>query len=131
MADAQSVYEHLACFGSEQPPAWADLSHVNKLRKRCQSIDWEPAQVYLSIADEYTFYPRVKLYDAHPKLRDVRDAAHKGCHLCTLILTWLLSMRYRYSVGVDALPEGLEKICDSTKTSRSMLKQWLSLHQFI
>ncbi len=67
------------------------------------------------IADGYNFYPRVPLYELHPQLCEVRDAAYRGCHLCTLILTCLITARYRYTIEIDPLPEGLSKISDTTR----------------
>ena len=115
MTAAPGVLNELACFGQDQPPAWRDVESAHKLCDRCQLIDWEPTLLYLTITDEYSCYPRVQLYQSHPQLCEVRDAAHKGCHLCTLILTCLITLRYRYSAKVDPLPEGLHQISDATR----------------
>ena len=114
MFDSALVYRQLAAFGPDQPEAWRDQSNEQTLCDRCQKIDWEPASLYLSIADEYSFYPRISVFDRTPQLSELRDAAHSGCHLCTLVLSCLLTMRYRYSVEVDPLPEGLHEIADDT-----------------
>jgi hypothetical protein len=97
-------------------PAWADLSNINKLCSQCASIDWNPVRVYLAVADGDEWYPKVPLYggDISRNVKQIRDAAHAGCHLCTMILTCLLTMRYRFSVGVDPLPWGLSSITDDS-----------------
>lgn len=113
-SEAIAIRNDLRAFGEDSQTLWADLSNVNKLCRRCESIDWEPTRMYLSVADEQSFYPKVSLYERSPKLQEVRESAHSGCHLCTLILTCLLTMRYRTSIGVDPKPEGLHEICDHT-----------------
>ena len=113
-SEATSVLEHLGAFGEDSPKAWSDLSNVNRLCARCKTISWECAKTYLVIADEYSFYPKVPLYEQPPGIRQIREAAHAGCHLCTFVLTCLLTMRYRTSIGVDPVPEGLYEINDTT-----------------
>jgi hypothetical protein len=113
---ASEIIQDLRAFGPGQVPAWADLSNINKLCSQCASIDWDPVRVYLAVADRDEWYPKVPLYgrDISRSVRQVRDAAHAGCHLCTMILTCLLTMRYRFSVGVDPLPWGLPSITDDS-----------------
>lgn len=113
MDDASWVYDKLSILGPDQVNAWTDTSNVDRLCDRCQTIDWEPTLLYLSVADEYSFYPKVRLYRAKPQVRDIRDAAHVGCHLCSLILTCLLTLRYGYSAQVHPVPRGLDEVTDS------------------
>ena len=122
----QGVFDQLAFFGEDQPLAWRDDKSAQQLCERCQCINWEPTLLYLTVADEYSYYPRVPLYQFHPQVSEIRDAAHEGCHLCTLVLTCLLTMRYRYSVGVDALPDGLDKMSQSTRFEVSVEAMALS-----
>ena len=114
---AAEIMHDLRAFGPDHMPAWAQLSNVNRLCSQCESIDWEPAQVYLAVADGNEWYPKVPLYgrDTPRSVKDVRDAAHAGCHLCTMILTCLLTMRYRLSVSVDPLPWGLSSITEDSR----------------
>ena len=114
MDKTTAVDGELSCFGSDQAPAWQGTVNANRLCGRCESIDWDPALLYLTIADEYSFYPKVQLYTTNPTINQLRTAAHAGCHLCTLILIGLSSQRYRYSIGVDAVPDGLDTITDAT-----------------
>ena len=133
MFDSALVYQQLAAFGPDQPETWRHQCNEQTLCDRCQKIDWEPALLYLPVADEYSFYPRVSLFDPTRRLGELRDAAHSGCHLCTLILSCLLTMRYRYSAQVDPLPEGLHGILDDTAieiTVEAMAKRppvWLTV----
>lgn len=113
-SEAIAVRHDLRAFGEDAPRSWADSSHADQLCARCRLIDWDPTRTYLSIADERSFYPKIPLYERQPKLQQIREAAHLGCHLCTLILTSLLTMRYRTSIGVDPKPEGLKEIGDNT-----------------
>lgn len=112
--EAIGIRRDLQAFGKDSSNAWADISNVNSLCSRCASIDWEPTRFYLSVADDYASYPRIPLYGQQIQLQHIREAAHSGCHLCTLILTCLTSMRYRTSIGVDPKPEGLREIRDET-----------------
>jgi len=113
-SQTDAILGHLKAFGEDSPKAWSDLSNVNRLCERCQSIDWDTAKTYLLIADEYSFYPKVPLFEQPPEIQQIREAAHTGCHLCTYILTCLLTMRYRTSIGVDPVPEGLQEIKATT-----------------
>jgi hypothetical protein len=110
------IVQDLRAFGPDHVPAWSDLSNVNQLCSQCASIDWDPVLVYLAVAGENEWYPKVPLYgrDSARSLKDVRDAAHAGCHLCTMVLTCLLTMRYRLSVGVDPMPWGLASITEDS-----------------
>jgi Heterokaryon incompatibility protein (HET) len=110
-----SMLEALSVFGPAQVPAWANLQNINTFCHRCSLVDWLSTKMYLEIADEYSFYPRVSIYEEHPTLGQVKESAHAGCHLCALILTCLLTMRYRLSVGVDPVPSGVSSIDDNCK----------------
>jgi Heterokaryon incompatibility protein (HET) len=84
----------LSSFGPDQVPSWADLNNIGRLCARCQGVDWEPVKMYIIVADEYTFFPKIPLYSIYPTLGQLRAAAHEGCHLCTLTLTSLLTAKY-------------------------------------
>jgi hypothetical protein len=57
----------------------------------------EPVKMYFAVADRYTNFPKIPLYSTYLTLAQLRAAAHEGCHLCTLIITCLLSARYESS----------------------------------
>jgi hypothetical protein len=111
---APEIIHDLRAFGPDHIPAWANLSNVNRFCSQCAAIDWDPARMYLAVADDNSWYPKVSLYSKNRSVKDVREAAHAGCHLCTMILTCLLTMRYRLSVGVDPMPWGLSSITDDS-----------------
>ncbi|KAL9619786.1 MAG: hypothetical protein Q9160_005622 [Pyrenula sp. 1 TL-2023] len=112
--EAVSIRRGLQALGEDSSKAWADISNVNVLCSRCASIDWETTRFYLSVVDDYASYPKIPLYGQQAQLQQIRGAAHSGCHLCTLILTCLTSMRYRTSIGFDPKPYGLCEIQDET-----------------
>jgi Heterokaryon incompatibility protein (HET) len=109
---SEEILQALAVLGPDQAPAWILLENVNTFCERCANLDWQPAEVYLAIADGYSFYPKIPLFQTPPKVGQVRQAAHEGCHLCTLILTCLITTRYRASIEVDPLGEGIHSIDD-------------------
>lgn len=110
---AEIVYD-LRAFGPDHVPAWADLCNVNRLCSQCVSIDWDPVHMYLAVADGDSWYPKMPLYRQNRSVKDVREAAHVGCHLCTIVLMCLLTMRYRLSVGVDPMPWGLASVTEDS-----------------
>jgi hypothetical protein len=67
--------------------AWADLSNVNRLCPRCESVPW------MLLIDHKE--KRTSLYEPPIQLETLRSSAHAGCHLCTLILASLLATRFR------------------------------------
>lgn len=73
-------------FGPYSARAWADLSNVNKLCPRCESVPW------MMLIDRKE---RTSLYEPPIQLGTLRSCAHAGCHLCTLILASLLATRFR------------------------------------
>jgi hypothetical protein len=73
-------------FGPCSARAWTDLSNVNKLCLRCESVPW----MLLIDGKE-----RTSLYEPPIQLGTLRSSAHAGCHLCTLILASLLAPRFR------------------------------------
>src|SRR5271170_288874 len=74
-------------FGPYSARAWADLSNVNKLCPRCESVPW------MLLIDRKE--RRTSLYEPPIQLETLRSSAHAGCHLCTLILASLLATRFR------------------------------------
>lgn len=108
------IIHDLRAFGPNHVPAWADLSNANRFCAHCESLDWDPVHMYLAVADDNSWYPKIPLYCQNRSVKDVREAAHAGCHLCTMILTCLLTMRYRLSVGVDPMPWGLASITEDS-----------------
>lgn len=117
---ALAIRKQLKLFGDASPTAWSDPSNINRLCPRCQTCTWDAARTYLLLADDYSFYPKVGLYQTAPEISQIRHEAHAGCHLCTFVLSCLLSMRYRTSVGVDPVPEGLQEIRDTTRVMVSV-----------
>jgi hypothetical protein len=111
---AAEIVHDLCAFGPDHVPAWADLCNVNRLCSQCLSIDWDAVHMYLAVADDDSWYPKVPLYRQSRSVREVRGAAHAGCHLCTIALTCLLTMRYRLSVGVDPMPWGLASVTEDS-----------------
>ncbi len=88
----------LSAIGPDKSASWAELSNVGSLCSRCQAVNWEPVEIYLIVADGYTNFPKIPLYSIYPTLDQLRAAAHEGCHLCTLIITCLLSARCESSL---------------------------------
>ena|SRR5271155_1498980 len=74
-------------FGPYSARAWADLSNVNRLCPRCESVPW---MLLLDRKEK-----RTSLYEPPIQLETLRSSAHAGCHLCTLILASLLATRFR------------------------------------
>ncbi len=100
--DARQVVEivlDLSAIGPDKSASWAELDNVGRLCSRCQAVNWEPVEIYLTVADGYTNFPKIPLYSTYPTLAQLRAAAHEGCHLCTLIMTCLLSARYESSLA--------------------------------
>ncbi len=116
-SSASEIIHQLRAFGPDHVPAWEQLSNVNRLCNECAHISWDPVYAYLAVADEYSWFPKLPWYRAGRSVKEVRDGAHAGCHLCTIILTCLLTMRYRLSIGVDPLPWGLSSINESSTVS--------------
>jgi hypothetical protein len=73
-------------FGPYSARAWADLSNVNKLCLRCESVPW------MLLVDGIE---RTSLYEPPIQLGTLRSSDHTGCHLCTLVLASLLATRFR------------------------------------
>jgi hypothetical protein len=98
----------LSALGLDKYASWAELSNVDRFCSRCQAVDWDPVKMYLAIADGYTNFPKIPLYSTYPTLTQLRAAAHEGCHLCTIVITCLISARYEVSheritgIGVPA-----------------------------
>lgn len=90
--------------GPDHVPSWADLNNIGKRCARCQAIDWEPVKTYMLVADDYNFFPKLSLYSTYPTLGQLREAAHVGCHLCTLIFTCLLTARYKTANTMFGMP---------------------------
>src|ERR1700677_2525056 len=88
----------LEVLGPNCVPAWTNLTHVNTLCGRCQNT--------LQMLDQPQTWRRPRNEDfaiwseeKGPTICQVRDAAHKGCHFCTLILSQLLIGRENLRLG--------------------------------
>ena len=97
----------LEVLGPDWVEAWTDSSCVGKLCSRCettlakidQPVEWkwwddctEAEKLHNSYSAAFCI---LWSEDDGPRLRDVRDNAHDGCHFCTLILTGMLQERKR------------------------------------
>lgn len=94
----------LSSLEPEHVPSWADLNNIDRLCARCHVIDWEPVKMYMIVADEYTFFPKIPLYRPYPTLGQLRKTAHEGCHLCTLLSTCLFTARNLYLYSPSSTP---------------------------
>lgn len=104
----EEIVFDLSAIGPDEAASWVDLSNVGRLCSRCQAVDWEPVTLYLIVAHENIPFPKIPLYSAYPTLVQARAAAHEGCHLCTLILTCLLSGRNESSIESISQLGGLQ-----------------------
>ena len=88
----------LEVLGPNCVPAWTNLTYVNTLCGRCQNT--------LQMLDQPQTWKRPRNEDfaiwseeKGPTISQVRNAAHKGCHFCTLILSQLLIGRENLRLG--------------------------------
>jgi hypothetical protein len=91
----------LKVLGPDCVPAWTDLYHVNDLCDRCEitfnKVD-EPEGWELDCIEA----DRTKMLwtdERGPTLQEVRSAAHRGCHFCTMIISDLLVGRRNMRLG--------------------------------
>ena len=97
----------LEVLGPDWVEAWTDSSCVGKLCSRCettlakidQPVEWKCWADCKEVERPHEYHSNsfciLWSEEGGPRLRDVRDSAHNGCHFCTLILTGMLQERKR------------------------------------
>src|ERR1700733_8587176 len=99
----------LKVLGPDCVPAWTDLYHVNDLCDRCEitfsKVDepegWELHSIEADLIPPSDRTKMLWTNERGPRLQEVRYAAHRGCHFCTMIISVLLVERRNIRLGEE------------------------------